>query len=62
MAEKEFDPKAMDAAAEKAAKELDDIEPGAVEEVANWVKRNYLNAGYKRLGRVLVKRATLELE
>ena len=58
MAEKEFDPKAMDKAAEQAAKELDDLEPNIVEEVANWVKRNYLASGFKRLGRILVKKAT----
>ena len=58
MADKVFDPQAMDAAAESAAEELENIEPGAVEEVANWMKRNYLKAGFKRLGRVLVSKAS----
>ena len=58
MAEREFDPKAMDKAAEEAAKELDNLEPNTVEEVANWYKANYMKAGHKRLGRLLVKKST----
>ena len=58
MADKIFDPQAMDAAAEQAAKELDDIEPGAVEEVAAWMKHNFGKAGYKRLGRILVSKVS----
>lgn len=44
----------MDTAAQGAAKELEDICPENVQEVAQWMKKHYLTAGYKRLCRALM--------
>ena len=46
--------KEMDAAAEKAAKELGKLDKKAVALIAGWMKTNLATAGYKRLGRALV--------
>ncbi len=43
----------MDAAGKLAAEELKEIK--TAEEVAAWMKRHYLKAGYKRLSRELMK-------
>lgn len=48
-----FDPEAMDAAAKVAAEELKTLDAAAVKVVADWVAKHYLNAGYKRIGRIL---------
>lgn len=45
----------MDAAAKVAEGELKKLDKKSVETVAAWVKKHYLKAGYKRLGRLLVK-------
>ncbi len=47
----------MDAAAAEARAELAALDPQAVAAVAAWMASNYLKAGYKRLGRVLVEAA-----
>ena len=51
----------MDAAANEARKELDpktiNTASDPVKEVANWMKRWYPEAGYKRLSRVLIELA-----
>ena len=44
-AQKELDPKAINAASDP------------VKEVANWMKRWYVKAGYKRLSKVLIELA-----
>lgn len=51
------DRQAMDNAAAEAEKELEGIDDNALKLVGSWVKRWYLTAGYKRLGRVLLKHA-----
>lgn len=43
----------MDAAGKVAAEELKKIK--TAEEVAAWMKRHYMKAGYKRLSRELMK-------
>lgn len=48
----------MDVAAELAAKELEKLDPQVVRQVADWWKFHYLTAGHKRLGRVLLTKAT----
>ncbi len=55
-------PNEFDIAAEKAEKELHAILENLVEaekkgalEVINWQANNYMKAGHKRLGRLLVK-------
>jgi hypothetical protein len=51
----------MDAAAKEARKELDPKAINAaddpVKEVANWMKRWYSKAGYKRLSKALIELA-----
>ena len=53
--------KQMDAAANEARKELDPKAINAaadpVKEVANWMKKWYPSAGYKRLSKVLIELA-----
>lgn len=44
----------MDQAAEKAKEDLKNLNEEAVIEVAQWWKKYYLNAGHKRLGRILI--------
>lgn len=44
----------MDAAAKDAEKELKKLDKGAVKVVADWMKANFVKAGYKRLSRLLV--------
>ena len=56
-----YDPQAMDEAAEVAEKELDVLrgdQPEAVEVVTAWFKANYMKAGYKRLGRIICGKST----
>jgi hypothetical protein len=51
---------AMDEAAEKAAEELEKIaaeDPNGVAVVAQWMKKHYIKAGYKRLAKVLLLKA-----
>ena len=49
----------MDDAADKASAELKDgIQSGAIStalDLANWLKNNYMECGYKRLGRVIIE-------
>jgi hypothetical protein len=52
--DKEFDPKAMDDAAEQARQELDTLPQESVATIAEWWMKWYLTAGHKRLGRVMV--------
>jgi hypothetical protein len=52
---KPFDASAFDAAASVAEKELKDSM--TLNEVAEWWSRNYMKAGHKRLGRILVARS-----
>ena len=51
----------MDAAAGEAQKELDpktiNASSDSVKQVANWMKKWYPNAGYKRLSRILIELA-----
>jgi len=47
----------MDAAADEAAVELTGLDQTAVKLVASWMKRWYMKAGYKRLGRILTRYA-----
>ena len=51
----------MEAAAGEARKDLDprtiNTSSDPVKEVANWMKRWYAKAGYKRLSKVLIKLA-----
>ena len=54
---KEFDPQEMDLAAQRAADELDRMNKEAVKTVADWFAKHYLQAGHKRLGRVLVAKS-----
>ena len=49
-----FDPQAMDNAATQAALELEKLPVDAVHAVAMWWLKFYLQAGHKRLGRVLL--------
>ena len=50
----EFDPEAMDAAANEAENELNDLPDEVVNLMAKWWYRNFMKAGHKRLGRILV--------
>ena len=45
----------MDEAASAAETDLAALDAEAVRAVRNWWKRHYLQAGHKRLGRVLVR-------
>ena len=51
----------MDAAAKEAGKEFDpktiNASADPVKEVANWMKKGYTSAGYKRLSKVLIELA-----
>jgi len=45
----------MDEAAEIAADELEEIQKTTdISKVANWMKKHYMKAGYKRLSKVLL--------
>mgnify|MGYP001617060949 CR=1 FL=1 len=44
----------MDEAAKVAAKELEDLCPESVQELARWWKAHYLKAGHKRLAYALM--------
>ena len=46
----------MDGAADEARKTLQKIDPKAVALVRAWWQDNYMKAGHKRLGRVLLGR------
>jgi hypothetical protein len=50
----------MDAAAEAAKKELEELPKDAVEVVRTWWKKHYLTAGHKRLARALLGKETKE--
>jgi hypothetical protein len=45
----------MDAAAKIAEVDLKKLDKKSVEVVGVWLKKHYLKAGYKRLGRLLIK-------
>ncbi len=45
----------MDAAAEKAEKDLGTLDRAAIEAIAAWWLKWYMTAGHKRLGRLLVR-------
>lgn len=51
----EFDASKMDAAARRAKDELNTL--STADEVAKWFAKWYMQAGHKRLGRVLVEYA-----
>ncbi len=54
-----FDPQAMDKAADDASTELEAIReehPDGVKAVEDWVKKWVSSAGYKRLGKILADR------
>ena len=53
----EADRQAMDNAAADAENELGEIPDEAIAPVANWMKKYYMTAGYKRLGKLLVQTA-----
>jgi len=55
MYKKPFSPEAMDLAASEAEKELESLDKKAVEVVALWWQKWYMDAGHKRLGRILIK-------
>lgn len=52
---KEETMKEMDAAALIAEKELTKIDKKSIEVIRNWIKANYMKAGYKRLCKLLLK-------
>ncbi len=55
----DFDPKAMDKAADDASEELETIRDKhqeGVQAVEEWMKKWIPSAGYKRLGKVLADR------
>jgi hypothetical protein len=54
MTEQEAKMAAMDAAAEAAGVELRKMSQHVTTPVARWWQKNYVKAGHKRLGRVLV--------
>lgn len=56
----EADRQAMDNAAVDAENDLLNYPEEHITTVANWLKKHYLKAGYKRLGRVLLERAEQE--
>ena len=45
----------MDKAAEEAVRELEKLDKAAVMQVAEWLKKHFKTAGYKRLCRGLFK-------
>ena len=53
----DFNPEAMDAAAKEAKYELNQLNLVAIAEVAQWFKKWYMQAGHKRLGRILIQEA-----
>ena len=57
MAFAEQDKQAMDEAAADAQNDLVNLPEEAIVAVANWVKKWYMKAGYKRLSRVLLEAA-----
>ena len=60
MAFTEADKAKMDNAAADAQNDLVDMPDEALTIVANWFKKWYLTAGYKRLGRVITEYADKE--
>ena len=55
----EFDASKMDAAADEASTELEEIRekhPDGVKAVEDWMKKWIPSAGYKRLGKILADR------
>ena len=54
---KEFDAASMDTAAKVADAALKALDKPAVTLISSWFKDNYLKAGHKRLGRILVATA-----
>lgn len=54
MAKEEWDPTAMDNAAAEAEEDLNNLPDEVVNPIADWWGRHYVNAGHKRLGRILV--------
>jgi hypothetical protein len=44
----------MDMAAEAAQKDLETLDPEAVKAIAKWWKKWYLQAGHKRLARIIL--------
>ncbi len=55
----DFDPKAMDKAADEASTELEDVRekhPDGVKAIEDWVNKRVSSAGYKRLGKILAGR------
>ncbi len=52
-----YSPDSMDEAAELAEQELNKLPKEAVDVISAWWSSNYLAAGHKRLGRILVRRA-----
>jgi len=53
----EFNPQAMDNAADEAEEELNTLDAEAVNLIANWWYKWFMQAGHKRLGRILVQMA-----
>ena len=51
---REFDPQAMNRAAEAAKEDLESVDPEAVKAITEWWRKWYLQAGHKRLARVLL--------
>ena len=60
MAFTEEDKQALDNAATKAENELSKLDDEVVIPVANWLKKWFMKAGYKRLGRILLEAAKEE--
>ena len=52
--QKQFDPAEMDAAAKAAEQDLENLTGEAVKSLADWWAKHYLQAGHKRLGRLMV--------
>jgi len=57
MAFTEQDKQAMDDAAVEAENDLVEYDEEAIELIAGWMKKWYMKAGYKRLGRILIQSA-----
>ena len=55
MAFTDEDRQAMDNAAAEAENELSELPSDVVAPVANWLKKWYMTAGYKRLGKILLE-------
>lgn len=58
----DFDKQAMDDAAIDAQNDLVnvDIPDEALIQIGNWIKKWYMKAGYKRLGRILLEHSDLK--